>query len=77
MTIEELKSKENWTEEDYQYSLELLRDNNDLANKIYLELNSELFYNILDFEAGWSENFWALPESAKIKYREAFLKLED
>lgn len=76
MTIEELKSKENWTEEDYQYSLELLRDDNALANKIYLELNSELFYTILDFEAGWSEKFWSLPEAERIKYKQVFTSLK-
>lgn len=75
MTIEELKSKENWTEEDYQYSLELLRDDDELADKVYQELDQELFYNILDFEAGWLENFWALSDKARLSYKEAFIKL--
>ena len=75
MTIEELKNQENWTEEDYQHSLEILRDSNELADKVYQELDQELFYNILDFEAGWLENFWALPEEARLSYKEAFLKL--
>ena len=75
MTIEELKSQKNWTEEDYQHSLEILRDDDELADKVYQKLDQELFYNILDFEAGWLENFWALPEEARISYKEAFLKL--
>jgi hypothetical protein len=75
MTIEELQNKETWTEEDYQHSLELLREDIEAANKVYLQLESELFYNILDFEAGWSENFWALLEETRIKYRAAFLNL--
>ena len=52
MTIEELKNKENWLEEEYQHSLEILRDDDELADKVYQELDQELFYNILDFEAG-------------------------
>ncbi len=75
MTIEKLQNKENWTEEDYQHSLELLREDAGTADKVYLQLEAELFYNILDFEAGWSENFWALPEEERIKYREIFLNL--
>lgn len=75
MTIEELKNKENWLEEDYQHSLEILRDDDELADKVYQELDQELFYNILDFEAGWLENFWALSEEARLSYKEAFLKL--
>ena len=75
MTIEELQNKETWTEEDYQHSLELLREDIEAANKVYLQLESELFYNILDFEAGWSENVWALLEETRIKYRAAFLNL--
>ena len=77
MTIKELQSKENWTIDDYQQSLELLRDDSDLADKVYLQLDAELFYNILDFEAGWTENFWNLSEESRHSYREAFLKLED
>lgn len=75
MTIEELQSKETWTIDDYQQSLELLRDDSDLADKVYLQLEAELFYNILDFEAGWAENFWSLSEEARNNYREAFLKV--
>ena len=75
MTIEDLQNKETWTEEDYQHSLEILRDNNYLADRVNEELDNELFYNILDFEAGWPENFWALPENARKSYREAFLNL--
>ena len=75
MTIEELKNYENWTEEEYQHSLEILRDNDELADKVYQELDKELFYNILDFEAGWLENFLALSNEAKISYKEAFLNL--
>lgn len=77
MTIKELQSKENWLEEDYQQSLELLRDDIEAADKVYLQLEAGLFYNILDFEAGWAENFWALSEESRHSYREAFLKLED
>ncbi len=75
MTIKELQSKETWLEEDYQQSLELLRDDMEAADKVYLQLEAELFYNILDFEAGWAENFWALSEEARNNYREAFLKV--
>ena len=75
MTIKELQSKETWSEEDYQQSLELLRDDSDLADKVYLQLDAELFYNILDFEAGWTENFWLLSEEARHSYRNVFLKL--
>lgn len=76
MTIEELKNQENWTEEEYQHSLEILRDNDELADKVYQELDQELFYNILDFEAGWSENFWSLPEAERIKYKQVFMSLK-
>ena len=72
MTIDELQQKENWTDEDYQYSLEILRDNQYLADRIYEELDNEIFYNILDFEAGWLENFIALENRYKIVYQEAF-----
>lgn len=75
MTIEELQSKETWLEEDYQKSLELLRDDMEAADKVYLQLEAKLFYNILDFEAGWAENFWSLSEEARNNYREAFLKV--
>ena len=75
MTIEELKNQENWLEEDYQHSLEILREDDELADKVYQKLDQELFYNILDFEAGWLENFWALPEEERLKYKEAFLNL--
>ena len=75
MTIEELQQKEILTNEDYQYSLEILRNNDYLADRMAEELDNDLFYNILDFEAGWNENFWALSEETRNSYREAFLNL--
>ncbi len=75
MTLERWQTKEIWDENDYITSLELLRDNDELADKVYQELDQDLFYNILDFEAGWVENFWALSEEARLSYKEAFLKL--
>ena len=56
MTLEELQQIENWTNEDYQHSLELLRDHQDwaiqLQDQLYVELEEDVFRNILDFEAG-------------------------
>jgi len=75
MTLERWQAKEIWDENDYITSLELLRNEDELADRVYLQLDAELFYNILDFEAGWLENFWALPEEERLKYKEAFLNI--
>lgn len=72
MTLERWQTKEIWDENDYITSLELLRGNPDLADEIYQKLDQEKFYNILDFEAGWLENFWALSEEDREAYKEAF-----
>ena len=68
-----LLRKENWTYDDYRKSLEALRDDQGSADGIYQELDNDVFYNILDFEAGWLENFEALSQEDWEAYRETFI----
>lgn len=75
MTKEELQAKENWTKEDYQHSLEFLRDNKNLADELYYTLKNKLFKGILSFDAGWPELFEDLDDGTKIAYQEAFKRL--
>lgn len=70
--FEYLLKKENWTEEDYQKSLEALRDDQGSAQGIYQELDDKAFSNVLDFEAGWLENFSVLTAEQKEAYKEIF-----
>ena len=76
MEFEEFKyllKKENWTNADYQKSLEVLRDDQSSADGIYQELDDNIFYDILDFEAGRLENFLALTAEQKEAYKEVFI----
>lgn len=73
MTLERWQTKEIWDENDYITSLELLRDNRDLAENIYNELEENtVFEHILSFEAGWLDAFEALEEKYKLAYQEVF-----
>ena len=69
--MEDLKNKETWTDEDYQSSLEYLRDNQDLAYTIAATL-PDTICDVLRFQAGWLEEFQALPLSDKQLYQDAF-----
>jgi len=69
--MENLKNKETWTDEDYQSSLEYLRDNQDLAYTIAATLAGTIC-DVLRFQAGWLEEFQALPLSDKQLYQDAF-----
>lgn len=75
MTIDELQAKEEWTKEDYIHSLEFLRDNRYLADRIYEELDNPVFEHLLNFESGWLDVFEDLKEIYKEEYQEAFKQL--
>jgi hypothetical protein len=70
--IRYLKELVDWEYADYVLSLEVLRDERDIAERVYQEIGRDCFDNILDFESGWAENFWALAEEDREDYREAF-----
>ena len=75
MTIKEFQEKEIWTTEDYQHSLELLRNDKELTQKCYNIINNDIFDDVLDFSAGWLERFEILEEDTKEEYQVGFKKL--